>query len=366
MNTPNVHTVMPGDRYVGAEPWGAMTRDEFVSLLEDFAARHRLPVDRETEVTELAGGPDGSFRLATTRGNLLARSVVIASGSLVRPRRPLWAADVPRDLYQIDASDYRNPGKLADGAVLVVGNAQSGGQIAEELVQAGRVVYLATGRIGRLVRRYRGRDMSYWLLASGLFDVPRKDLLLPSGRIASRPTLGARHTISLQSLSAQGAVLLGRLTGFDNGRFRVADDLEENMRFADEASDRVKRLVDAYILSAGIDAPSAEPDPAEVVTAPLPNPSLRALDPLECGLGSVVWCTGFRGDYGWVKLPVLDRDGQPLHDEGVSRLPGIYFAGLDFASTRRSGTIYAVAEEAPRIAGHLARRREVDSSGPLA
>ena len=282
--------------------------------------------------------------------------MVVASGNLSRPRRPDWAGDVPGYLEQIDAPDYRNPAALPDGGVLVVGNAQSGCQITEELAEAGREVFLATARIGRLARRYRGRDMTTWILLSGLFDVPRRDMLLPSGRIASRPTLGSVHTISLQSLSAQGAVLLGRLTGFADGRFRIAGDLDENMRFADEASAEVKRQIDAYILAAGIDAPAAEPDPAEVVAPRLPTPRLRSLDPLERGITSVVWCTGFRGDYRWVRLPVLDGEGQPVHEEGLSALPGIYFAGMDFAKTRRSGTIHAIAEEAGRLVGHLAGR----------
>src|SRR3954447_22090958 len=216
VNTPNIQTVMPGDRYNGPDPEGFLTRDELVALLEDFASRNRLPVELNTPVTELAQDEDGIYRLTTPRGALRARNVVIASGNLNRPLRPAWAPALPSDLLQIDASDYRNPAALPSGAVLVVGSGQSGGQIAEDLADAGRAVFLATGHVGRMARRYRGRDIALWLVESGLFDLPRREFMEPSGRIASRPLLGALHTISLQSLSTQGVVLLGRFTGVED------------------------------------------------------------------------------------------------------------------------------------------------------
>src|SRR5262249_21178408 len=158
----------------------------------------------------------------------------------------------------------------------------------------------------------------------------------PSGRIAPRPLFGALQTISLQSLSAQGVVLLGRFTGIENGgQLSFADDLEENIRFADEASVRMQRQIDEYIARAGIDAPPAEPDPMETVPARLPTPAIRSLDPGECGITTVIWCTGFQGDFRWVRLPhVLDARGQPVHEDGVTALRGVYFAGLDLATTR--------------------------------
>lgn len=198
-----------------------------------------------------------------------------------------------------------------------------------------------------------------WFLRSGLFDVPRKEFLQPSGRIAPRPLVGAVHTISLQSLSAQGVVLIGRLTGVENGgHLSFADDLEEHIRFADEASANFKRQIDEYIARAGIDAPAAEPDPAEIVAACLPNPPIRSLDLAGCGIMTVIWCTGFQGDFSWVRLPgVIDAQGQPVHEDGVAALPGVYFAGMDFAVTRKSGTILAIAEEAPRLVEYITRRR---------
>ncbi|MER9772799.1 NAD(P)/FAD-dependent oxidoreductase [Mesorhizobium sp. M0220] len=359
MNTPNVQTVMPGDCYDGSDPFGALTRNQFVALLEDFARRNELPVEPDTVVTELAGGHEnGGYRLITSRGTLLARNVVIASGNLNCPVRPVWAAALPPGLRQIDASDYRSAADLPAGAVLVVESGQSGAQIAEELAEAGRTVFLATSRVGRLSRHYRGRDIMLWLVESGFLDVRRDEIIRLAGRIPPRGLLGVEHTISLQGLGAQGVVLLGRFAGVeDDGRLSFADDLEEHVRFADEASANVKRYIDEYISRSGIDAPVSEPDPAETVAAQLPNPAVRSLDAAESGITTVVWCTGFKGDFSWVRLSgLLDPEGQPVHEDGVAALPGIYFAGLDFASTRKSGIILAIAEEAHRLAEHIVRR----------
>ena len=348
MNTPNLLTVMPGDKYDGPDPEGVMTRDAFVALLGDFAGRHALPVEAGTSVTNLTEErEDGVFRVTTSRDSVLARVAIVAAGSLNVPKRPASAVALPSGLNQLDASDYRSAAALSEGAVLVVGSAQSGGQIAEDLAVAGRTVLLATSRVGRLPRTYRGRDIAIWLVESGLFDMPRKDA-------TARPTLGAQHTISLQSLSVQGVVLLGRFAGVEGGRLRFEDDLKESIRFADEAATEVRRQIDAYIQRAGIDAPLAEPDPAETVAARLPRPPILALDPTGRGLKTVIWCTGFQGDFRWIRLPgALDSSGQPVHRDGVARLPGLYFAGLDFAFTRRSGTILAIAEEAARLADHI-------------
>jgi putative flavoprotein involved in K+ transport len=358
MNIPNIQTVMPGDQYRGPDPEGALTRDEFVALLEGFAERNRLPVERDTAVTELAPDQaDGVYRLATVRGTLRTRNVVIASGNLNCPLRPDWAAALPSSLCQIDTSDYRNPGALQPGAVLVVGSGQSGGQIAEDLARAGRRVFLATSQVGRARRRYRGRDIMIWLVQCGLFDVPRKDFVQSSGRIAPRPLFGAQHTISLQSLSAQGVLLLGRLDGIEReGRLSIADDLEDNIRFADEVSIKMQRQIDDYISRTGINAPPAELDPAETAALSLPNPLVRSLDLVEHGITTVIWCTGFQGDFTWVRLPgLLDTRGQPVHEEGVTKHRGVYFAGLDLAVTRKSGTILAVQDESARLVEQITR-----------
>ena len=279
---------MPGDRYEGPDPDGVLTRDQFVALLEDFAGRNGLPIEADTAVSELAQ-ENGAYRLTTSHGTLRARNVIVASGNLNCPVRPVSSAALSPDIYQIDASGYRSAADLPDGAVLVVGSGQSGAQIAEELAEAGRTVFLATSRVGRLPRRYRGRDIMLWLDESGFLDVRREEVIRLAGRIPPRGVLGSEHTISLQALGAQGIVLLGRLTGIeDGGRLSFADDVEANVRFGDEASDKAKRYIDDYIGRAGIDAPVSEPDPAETVAMRRPNPpSVRSISPDPA---SRAWC----------------------------------------------------------------------------
>jgi putative flavoprotein involved in K+ transport len=359
LNTPKFQAVMPGDCYDGPDPEGFYTRNEFVVLLEDYARRCRLPVATDTPVTALTcDGEDRIYRLITPTGDFTARAVVVASGSLNRPRRPELARALPPGLPQIDPSVYRNPDALPPGAVLVVGSAQSGGQIAEDLAIAGRVVFLSTGRTGRKPRRYRGRDVSFWEQEAGLYDIPRKDFVGPDGRIPGRPLLGTPHTISLQSLSAQGVVLLGRFTGIANGRLTFADDVRENIRLGDEAAAKTRRHIDDYIACHGIDAPQAIDEPAETVAPRLPNPPILSLDPSEHHLSTVIWCTGFEGDFSFVQVPgLLNAHQQPLQKEGVTDAPGIYFAGVDFSSTRKSGLITSIAEEAERLVGHIVALR---------
>jgi putative flavoprotein involved in K+ transport len=360
INTPNSQTLMPGDTYGGPDPDGAMTCGEFIAMLENYARRHRLPVETNTAVTALEAHKEG-YALVTPRSTLLARNVVIATGDQNCPVRPQLAAALPSELQQLDACDYRHPDRLESGSVLVVGSAQSGGQIAEDLLQNGRRVFLSTSRVGRLPRLYRGSHMIVWMVRTGLLDVTRQEMLQKHGRIAGRPLTGALHTISLQSLSAQGAVLLGRLSGAERGKLYFDADAEQNVRFADEASINLRAQVDEFIKRAAIEAPQAEPDPAEEIPACLPDPPIRSLELTACGIRTVIWCTGFKGDFTWVRVPgLLDRQSQPAHENGVAKVPGIYFAGLSFAVSRRSGTILAIADEASRFSKQIADRLSHD------
>jgi putative flavoprotein involved in K+ transport len=361
-NIPRVFTVMPGDRYDGSDPEGAMTRDEFVSMLEDYVSRHGLPVHTGEPVTAVTpGGADG-YLVRTPSRSLAARNVVVASGSLNRPRRPALSQQIPSFVSQIDASDYRSAAALEAGAVLVVGSGQSGGQIAKDLSDAGRQVYLATGRIGRLPWGYRGRNLALWLVEMGVLDVRREDFVLPNGAIPARALQGAVETLSLQSLSAQGVILLGRLVSTDGKELTFSDDVAENIRFADENSAQVRGRIDAYIARNGIAVPPATDDPAEVVPPKTPVPPITSLDLETSGIGTIVWCTGFDGDFSWLRVPgAIGPDQQPSHVDGIGTASGVYFPGLDFASTRKSGTILASLDESRTIVGDILGRL-----GPLA
>ena len=353
LNTPNEDTLMPGERYAGSDPDGAMTHHEFIALLEEYARRHGLPVEEGRAVTSVTA-EDGGFVVHLGNEAVRSANVVIATGGLCRPLpRPRWAASLPQP--QSDGCDYRSSAALPAGPLLIVGSGQTGAQIAHDLAGSGRTVYLATGRVGRLVRRYRGRDMLRWMEDSGFMDVRREEIIAAAGRLPGRGVIGATRTLSLQFLSAEGVVLTGRLTGLADGRLTFAEDLADHMRFADEASANVKRFVDAYIERAGIAAVPAMDDPAETVAPRLPVPPILALDAGE--LGSIIWCMGFSGDYSCVKVAgALDAQGSPVHRDGVGMVPGLYFAGIDFGTKRSSGTIRAVNEESSLFAELIASR----------
>jgi putative flavoprotein involved in K+ transport len=359
MNTPNWFTVLPGSPYTGENPDGAYSCGQFIQMLEAHAVRHSLPIETDTPVLDLSWDQRnvGRYRLTTPTETVLARNVVIATGNQNQAKLPPIASALPEGPMRMHAADYRNPGSLPPGNVLVVGCATSGMQIAEDLLEGGgRTVYVATSRAGRQARWYRGRDIVYWLEKAGIFDQP-PPLPDDTGHILARASLGARRTISLQSLSAQGAVLLGRVTQTDASRIDVADDLEANIRFADDASAAQKRLIDEYIRCEGLAVAEAEPDPAETVVPRLPHPPIRSVDLAEFGIASVIWCTGFDGNFGWARLHgLLDGRGQPIHQRGVSAWPGVYFVGLDFQSLRRSGTVGGIAADADYVVAAIRAR----------
>ena len=347
MNTPNALTVLPGDRYEGADPEGFLQCDEFIEMMEGYARRHDLPIREETKVQEVRPA-DGGFRIRTAEGTLHADALVVASGNLNVTRRPAMASRLPPSILQMDGLSYRRPELLPDGAVMVVGCGDTGGQITEELIEAGRTVFLSTGRNGRIPRRYRGRDIFLWMSDSKLNRNPR----LPG--TVGRALVGRKRTISLQSLSALGVVLVGRVRDVSaSGTLLFEDSLAESVAYADETSERLKSKIDEYIARAGIDAPDAQPDPDETAAHEFPDPPILELGLIENGIGSVIWATGVTGDFSWLKVPgTTNANGDPVQDKSVS-VPGVFFAGLDSKESQRAGTVLNAALEAERIARHL-------------
>jgi putative flavoprotein involved in K+ transport len=350
MNTPNVQTVMPGDAYRGDEPEGFMTRDQFIAMVAGFAKRRALPVETSTPVQRVRSLGDEGFEVETSQGIARARNVVVASGNLNVPKRPPSAAKLPASVDQLDGSDYREAGQLKSGAVLVVGCGNSGGQIAEDIAHAGRTVYLATGRNGRVPRRYRGRDISLWLQQTGRYNLPR------TAR-TGRPLLGATHTISLQSLSAQGVTILGRFEGLTSGGdLAFADDVRENAQFGDQVSAEIKRDIDAYIEREGMQVAAATVDEAETVAPRFPQPPILALNLAARGISTIIWCVGFTGDFSWLQVPgAVDDSGRPAQKACIA-VTGIYYAGLDTPEAFKAGTILVAEEESKRIVEHMMRR----------
>jgi putative flavoprotein involved in K+ transport len=358
VNTPNWLSALPGAPYDGSAPDGFYTTEEWVAYLDDYAGRFSLPVRAGWEVTSVTSVPDGFLVRGTdpdgTGFALSAAAVVVAAGILNSPKLPSLSRDLPADLVQLHAADYRSQVDLPEGAVLVVGGGQSGCQIAEDLIEASRSVYMSASKVGRVPRRYRGRDVMKWMLDTGFWDVRLDDLddpeiaQLPQPQISGIGRLG--HTLSLQHLTARGVTLMGRLTGIEDGVLLTDGRLAEYVAYADEFSAKVKSDIDAYIAAEGIDAPPPEDDPADVPSGGELPGGVERLDLREAGVTSVIWCTGFTSDFGWLEVPVLDDAGRPMHRRGISPIPGLYFLGFPWLHSRKSGVIPGVDEDGAYIA----------------
>lgn len=361
LNTPNCINSLPGYPYRGPEPDGFWTQRDLVAYFRAYIDYFNLPVHTGVNVTvvEPAEADHQRFCVRIESGehpeqSVLSRVVVVASGSQHTPKLPAFHTNLAEEIAQLHSADYRCPSKLPPGAVVVVGSGQSGSQIAEELLDDGRKVYLSSSRVGRVPRRYRGRDMLEWMAEMRYFDVPYASLPDKSISQDAQPQISGvgryGHSVSLQFLATKGAVILGRLLDVQHGDLILGEDAAANVHFADEFSQRMKADVDAYLGKSGSELPPLQEDPADV-----PDPqagcaySLPILSLGEAGVSTVIWATGFSADFSWVHLPVLDQRNQPVHRGGISPVPGLYFLGFPWLNSRKSGIIYGIEEDARRI-----------------
>ncbi len=354
MNTPNWTLNLPGQDYDGADPDGFMNRDEFVDLLEGYAKRFAVPLRLGVEVTRTS--PTGTgWTLETSDGPLTAQALIIATSTYQAPSIPAVAKNLSPDIVSLSAADYRTPDMLPPGKALVVGSAQSGMQIVEDLHAAGRDVFLSVGEAGRVPRRYRGRDLNYWYDKTGLMDRKASDLADPRRKFGGQPQIAAWHTISLQGFHRNGIRLLGRVDGIDGTMLRLRQDLRENIAAADRHSEKFCRDVDTYIERNGLSFPADEGD--DPIHAPLDDleqvPEPGTLDLASEGLSSVIWATGFRYDYSWIEADVTDEVDYPVTERGETTAAGLYFLGLNFLHTRKSGIVYGVGADAKHVADRI-------------
>ena len=353
--TPNWTASLPGFPYDGPDPDAFMRRDEIVAQVARYAELIHAPVKLETDVTRLTARPEGGLTLETTGGVIEADEVVVATGSYHAPRIPALSAALPGRLIQLHSHDYRNVDQLPPGGVLVVGSGQSGVQIAEELLDAGRPAYLAVGSAGWAPRRYRGRDLFRWLaeIAARGVEVgvpfPTVDKLPdPRARHAANPQLtgqGGGHDVDLRGLAAAGLTLLGRPTAIDGERLGLAPGLSMSLAAAEQAfHQRFQPLIDRFIDQAGIDAPGYER-----TLSTFEPPEHEELDLHQAGISSVIWATGYRPDFGWIDLPIFDEMGFPRHRRGVTDVQGLYFLGLLWQHTQASSTLIGPRLDAPHL-----------------
>ena len=360
LNTPNAINGLPGSPYRGSSPDAFETRDAWVERLERYVAEHGLPVRTGMAVTSVDRDGDG-FAVATAAERFAARSVIIASGTINAPKVPAFADALDPKIVRTTTGRYRRPADLPPGAVLVVGSAQSGVQIAEDLLAADHPVYLSTGQVGRAPRRLRGRDTLLWLTESGWMDQRPGDLPDPAMQRWAQPQISGvgplGHTVSLQSLAACGVQLLGHLEGLAGARARFAQDLQQHIGFGDEFARRMRQHVDEHVARRGIAAPPSEPDPAdEPVADPSTFTTPSELDLTEHGITAIVFSTGFTADFSWLHLPVIDDRGAPIHVEGRSPVPGLWFLGFPWLRTRKSGIIWGAVEDSAFVVEQVVAR----------
>lgn len=350
---PNWGLELPGHPpYAGGPPDAFAHRSEVWGFLEEYAAAVRAPVRCGVEVSALRGDEKNGYRLVTPHGTLRARSVVVATGPYQRGRIPSFHHGLPPSVLQVHAGDYRNPASLPDGAVVVVGSGASGCQIADELVEAGRRVYLCVGRHQRVPRRYRGRDAFWWRRELGMLDETAAEV--PPERRLPPPLVTGVHggyDVDLRQSAARGLCLRGHLRGIDGGSMYFADDLDVQLRAGDRSLDEFLARVDQHIERTGLDAP---PAPERADRSPPPIDSPAQVDVRGDRIGSVVWATGYDRDFSWVELPVLDSAGAPIHTRGVTAMRGLYFLGMPWLYKRKSTFLAGVGEDAGFIADAIA------------
>ena len=356
--TPNFQVRMPGAEYNGTDPYGFMPLAGVVEYFDNYVKRFDLPVHCGVEVFSVEKTIDG-YLVQTSEGNYETHNVVIATGLYQSPKIPRLSESIPSDIVQIHSMDYKNPASLPDGAVLLVGTGQSGAQIAEELYQSGRKVYLSIGGAGRVPRRYRGRDINDWFTRIGMFDTKVESLKSPAEKFHPHPQISGKNggeSLNLHQFARDGVVLLGHVRDARDGRLIIAPDLSETLAKVDEFETSALKMIDDYIARMGLSVPT-ETIPKlrdgyakEIVTE---------LDLKSAGITTILWATGYAFDFSLVKLPVVDRDGYPIQKRGVTAYDGLYFLGMPWLHNRRSGILFGVGDDAAHLAAHIvARERE--------
>ena len=361
--TPNWQCRLPGWEYAGDDPHGFMRKHEIIEYLAGFVKLVDAPLLTHCATTRVSTREEGGYAIETARGVLTADQVVVASGGYHVPIVPRLAERLPAGIVQLHSEQYRNPQSLPDGAVLVVGNGQSGSQIAEDLHLAGRRVVLATGDAPRCARFYRGKDVVDWLAEMDYYDMPVGRHPLREGvRDNTNHYVTGRdggRDIDLRRFAAEGMQLYGLLKGLDGNVLRFAPDLASNLAHADSIYNGINASIDKFIAQLGLAAP-----PASVYEPVWNVPEEReSLDLAAAGITSVIWCIGFQPDFSWLEAPVFNGRGHPVHVRGVTAQAGLYFLGLPWLHTWGSGRFSGVARDALFLAEQIEALRASQPRG---
>ena len=357
LNTPNWSFRLPGAEYQGHQPDGFMHKTDIVASFEQYVERFHLPVQYGAQVNLVEPLANGKgYRVQTTDDEWEAQQVVMANGLYQSPKIPPFAANLSSRITQLHSGHYRNPDALPPGAVLVVGSAQSGCQIAEEIYLSGRKVYLCTGSAGRVPRRYRGKDIFEWMNLTGFLDRTQDVLPSPQAKFAGNPHVSGRdggRTLNLHQFVRDGVTLGGHIQGGEGHAIHLAGDLKENLAKADKVETDLVKMVDEYISRNGLVIPA---ETLPVLRDGYDVEDLREIDLQSAGITTIIWATGYRFDFSLIKLPVRDTDGFPIQKRGVTAFPGLYFVGLPWSDKMRSGLLIGVGESAEFIASQIGAR----------
>ncbi len=353
--TPNWQSRLPGYGYEGDDPNGYRAMPETIAFIERYAHVISAPVQTHTEVTSVRPC-NGGYAVTTNQGDWHCRTVVLASGACNIPHIPGVAEAMPATINMITPVEYRNPGELEEGGVLVVGAAATGVQIADEIHRSGRPVTLAAGEHIRAPRVYRGRDIEWWMDAAGVLD-ERYDEVDDINRARSVPSLQLtgspeRRMTDLNALTAIGVKLIGRLAGINDGKAQFSGSLRNLCAMSDLKMNRLLNTIDEWASDNGLDDAVDPPhrfEPTQVESSPP-----LAMDLADGKIRTILWATGFRPDYSYLDLPVLDRKGRVRHDGGVVEAPGMYLMGIQFLRRRKSALIDGAGDDARDLSAHLA------------
>lgn len=362
-NTVNRLNALPGSSHKIKNPEKFSTASEFVNSLEAYVSGFQLPVTENSNVLSIekpAGSP--FFIVTVSHENEPARKynswqVVVASGSLNQKVIPPFASSITADVHQVHSSDYRNVLQFQDGAILVVGSGQSGCQITEELLEAGKTVFLSTSEVPRIPRRYRGKDIMDWLIEAKYYDITTASVSDRQMLTMSEPLLsgiGEGHTISLQHLATKGATLLGTMKDGNGDDVFFDENALQHVKFADDFSNNVKEMIDTFIRKLQQQIPDAEVDEADL-SVDLPDllSPITSLNLPENNIKNILWATGLKGNFEFIKLPVIDGDGVPKHECGVTAVDGLYFIGLPWLRSRKSNLICGIKDDAAFISDKI-------------
>ena len=369
LNTPGIWNILPGEDCKDEAAEGFLLRDDVCNKLKRYAKKFQLPVYENANITAVTKNTNEKyFNISVQHYQAVeqyqCKQLVVATGALNAAKTPSFGKNLSKDVYQLHVKDYRNPGQLPQGAVLIIGGGQSGCQVAEDIVAASKKVYLSTSRVGRVPRSYRGLDILDWLSNKiPFYHALRSEITDPSIINAATPLVSgtgpAGHTLSLQSLHKQGVTLLGRLLNIENDTLFFANDAEDNIRYGDEVSQKTKELVEEFISKENFPAQQIEEDIADI-----PDEDLYSMQHIPCincaeaNITSVIWTTGFTGDFSWLKLPALNNAGKPIHENGVSPINGLFFIGFPWLRSRKSGIIFGMQDDTAYIISQLLKTQE--------